>query len=244
MGNVNRQKNVVLLEDTEETALYIKEILKIYGFTIYHFTSPSDSFSILNTADLIILDYNLPDMDGIEYLKFLNKDFPKIPVIMITGHGSENVCLDAFRLGVRDYLKKPFAPSELREIVNQCIKDTTLRSKRSDDIKDISPKVLNKLYLTKNYIDKNVEGKLGQNDVLRVACMSKPTFNKYFKLVFDNTFKNYLLTKKMEKAKSLLREGSLSISEIAHSLGFTDLSHFTRVFKKFEGTTPSKYTSR
>jgi DNA-binding response OmpR family regulator len=209
MGKSNRQKNVILLEDSEETALYIKEILKIYGFALSHFTNPSDSFSTLDIADLIILDYNLPDMDGIEYLKFLNKDFPQIPVIMITGYGSENVCLDAFRLGIRDYLKKPFSPSELREIVNQCMKDTTLRSERSENIQEISPKVLNKLYLTKNYIDKKVEGKLELNEVLRVACMSKPTFNKYFKLVFDTTFKNYLLTKKMEKAKSLLREGSL-----------------------------------
>ncbi|UCG77531.1 MAG: DNA-binding response regulator [Nitrospirota bacterium] len=239
-----KKKNVLLLEDTEETALYIKDVLKIYDLEIDHFESPTESFSVLDKADLIILDYNLPEMDGIEYLKFLNKNFPQIPVIMITGHGSESVCLHAFRLGVRDYLKKPFSPSELREIVNRCVQESMSRTERSKKLMDVSANVLNKLYLSKNFIDSNIEKKLELNDVLKIACMSKPTFNKYFKLAFDSSFKDYCLRKKVEKAKYLLQEGSLSISEIAYQLGFTDLSHFTKIFKKITGISPSAFAPK
>ena len=238
---MKKSKIAILLEDDIETSLYIKDVLKVYDLNVKHFTSPVDSFSLLSTADLIILDYHLPDMDGIEYLNFLKKNFPKIPVIMITGHGSESVCLHAFRLGVKDYLNKPFSPVEMREIVNKFIRMRTLKpdGDDSESTKGLGSETLKKLYLAKNHIDSNIEGKLELNDVLKVACMSKPTFNKYFKLIFHTTFKHYVINKKIEQAKYLLQQGSLSVSEIAYNLGFTDPSHFSRVFKKTEGVSPS-----
>lgn len=239
---MKRRKTAILLEDDPEISLYIRDVLKVYDLYVKHFMSPVDSFSVLSTADLIILDYHLPDMDGIEYLKFLKKNFSSIPVIMITGHGSENVCLHAFRLGVKDYLKKPFSPAELREVVNKFIRMRKAKPGGSDNFKSegIDSDTLKRIYLSKNFIDNNVEGKIELNDVLKVACMSKPTFNKYFKLVFHTTFKNYILKKKIERAKYLLQQGSLTISEIAYNLGFTDPSHFSRVFKKNEGIPPSQ----
>ncbi|GBD99514.1 response regulator SaeR [bacterium BMS3Abin07] len=239
-----KKKSVILLEDSRETALYIRDVLNIFDFSVKHLTSPIDSFSLLNDADLMILDYNLPKMNGIEYLKFLNMNFPHIPVIMITGYGSENICLHAFRLGVRDYLKKPFSPAELREVVTRCLRinESSFMSNHKGT-GNLDPGLLNKLYLAKNYIDRNISAKLELGDVLRIACMSKVTFNKHFKFLFGTTFKNYLLENKIDKAKQMLRDGLLSVSEIAYSLGFNDSSHFTKAFKKFEGIPPSRFRS-
>jgi YesN/AraC family two-component response regulator len=235
-------KTAILLEDDPDISLYVLDILKVYDLHVKHFTNPIDSIALLSTAALIILDYHLPGMNGLEYLAFLKKNFPNIPVIMITGQGSENVCLHAFRLGVKDYLKKPFAPAEMREIVNKFIstRSSGPRGDENEKAGGLDSETLKRLYLAKNHIDSNIEGKLELNDVLKIACMSRPTFAKYFKQIFHATFKNYVLDKKIEQAKHLLRQGSLSISEIAYSLGFTDPSHFSRVFKKSEGVPPSK----
>ena len=57
--------------------------------------------------DLILLDFNLPDMTGMDVLRHLSAAGNHTPVILMTAHGSEKVVVEAFRLGVRDYLTKP-----------------------------------------------------------------------------------------------------------------------------------------
>ena len=60
----------------------------------------------LDGADCIVTDYQMDDMDGLEFLEAVREDHPKVPVIFFTGRGSEEVASEAFRLGVTDYLQK------------------------------------------------------------------------------------------------------------------------------------------
>ena len=63
--------------------------------------------------DLVFLDIHLPHMDGIETLRGIRRKFPKLPVIMLTGHGSLQSAVDSMRLGATDYLLKPIDPEVL-----------------------------------------------------------------------------------------------------------------------------------
>ena len=77
-------------------------------FSVYHFEEAGsflESFDEIN-PDVIITDYIMPDMNGIELLEILNNEGNQIPVIMITGHGNETVAVRAMKLGVHDYLVK------------------------------------------------------------------------------------------------------------------------------------------
>ena len=232
---------IILIEDSPETAVLVKEILR--GYDVRHFASPVQSYSSLEGADLLILDYHLPDVDGIDFLKYLRENHPEIPVIMITGRGSEDICQSAFRLGVKDYIKKPFPPRELREVV---LRNLPAREARAAGgtvhDKDVPPGMYNKICAAKHYIDINIEKRLELEEVLKFSGLSKTVFNRYFKSQFGTTFKDYVLQRKMEKAKDLLKDG-FTVSETAHHLGFADVSYFTRIFKKLVGIMPSKYTS-
>jgi len=85
----------------------------------------------LNTAlelqpDLIMLDMSMPRMTGLEMLEALRNKDCQVPVIFMTMYGSESIAVEAFRLGVRDYLSKPFSLDEAQDAVNRALRETRL----------------------------------------------------------------------------------------------------------------------
>lgn len=84
--------------------------------------------------DVAVLDLKLEDMDGIEILKIFKKMDPSMPVIMLTGHGSEKASIEGMRYGAFDYLTKPHELAELVEKINEAIR----RRERTDDTDETS----------------------------------------------------------------------------------------------------------
>ncbi len=76
--------------------------------------------------DLILLDMSMPEMSGIEMLEELQQKGCKIPVIFITAAGSEYVAIQAFKLGVHDYLTKPFHRHEVSKAIDNALRETRL----------------------------------------------------------------------------------------------------------------------
>ncbi len=80
--------------------------------------------------DLMLLDLQLPDLSGLELLKHLAKDGYHIPTILMTGHGSEQVAAEAFRLGVHDYLSKPLDETLLSEAITRALSESRLQREK------------------------------------------------------------------------------------------------------------------
>ncbi len=78
--------------------------------------------------------------------------------------------------------------------------------------------------------------------IAKEANMSESKLQRLFKQVFGATVYNYYQSFRMQEASRLLREEGLSVSETGYRLGFTNLSHFTRVFENFHGLKPKRYT--
>jgi PAS domain S-box-containing protein len=80
-----------------------------------------------HAPDLIMLDLNLPEMTGLDVLQALAQDGIEIPVVLMTGYGSEKDAIEAFRLGIKDYLVKPFTVDEVGETIERALMETRLR---------------------------------------------------------------------------------------------------------------------
>jgi DNA-binding response OmpR family regulator len=74
--------------------------------------------------DLMLLDYVLPGRSGLDLLRITKRDWPGMPVIILTAFGSEDLAVEAFREGAKDYLRKPIAPDALMKTVAATLAST------------------------------------------------------------------------------------------------------------------------
>lgn len=86
--------------------------------------------ALSNKPDLILMDYEMPHLNGLEVLKRLRQQNSKVPVILMTSHGSEQVAVEVFRLGVHDYIIKPFTAEQMLEAIENALSVTHLQREK------------------------------------------------------------------------------------------------------------------
>ena len=109
------QYKILLIEDDDSSALLIKEFLEEYDFKVEVSNTVTTAISNIKFENysLILLDINLPDFNGFEVLKYINKNKINLPVIVTSAYSDKNSKLQAFKLGANDYMVKPIDPEEL-----------------------------------------------------------------------------------------------------------------------------------
>ena len=113
--------NILILDDEKGIRNELRDFFQLYDYNAYIAELPSKAFEILkkNDVDIMILDIQLPEMDGIEVLKKVKSEYPEIEVIMITGHGDHDSIIKSLRFGAFDFFKKPFRTIELKSAVER-----------------------------------------------------------------------------------------------------------------------------
>ena len=111
---------LLLVDDEKGFVDVLTNRLGRRGIKIVKAYSGSEALRALRKArfDVMVLDLKMEDMDGIEVLKIVRKMAPKLPVIILTGHGSRTAAEDGMTLGAFDYLTKPCELKELMEKIS------------------------------------------------------------------------------------------------------------------------------
>lgn len=123
-------EKILVVDDGKENREFVIEyVLKPAGFDAYQ---AKDGLEGLEAArrllpDLILLDLQMPRLNGIQVLQALRNESLNIPVILMTFHGSEEIAIDVFRLGVRDYVKKPYTVDEMLRAIENCLSEVRMR---------------------------------------------------------------------------------------------------------------------
>jgi signal transduction histidine kinase/DNA-binding response OmpR family regulator len=134
------EERILVIDDSTQIAEFLTEVLGRLGYTPLIAGNGKDGLTIAlaDRPDLIMLDLNLPDMSGLEVLESLRRRDCEAPVIMMTLYGSERVVVQALRLGVRDFLTKPFAMDELLPAVDRALEEGRLRRERERLVQSLS----------------------------------------------------------------------------------------------------------
>lgn len=126
------QEQVLVVDDSTEIITFLVDLLQPLGYTVSFSTSGEGGLAkaLHEEPDLILLDLNMPGMSGLQMLEALNRHACRSPVILMTLYGSEEVIIQALRLGARDYLTKPFQTPELLSAIEQALEKARLQRER------------------------------------------------------------------------------------------------------------------
>ena len=132
MADENKLR-VLVIDDSPQIREFVAEyILKPNGFQVDIAVDGSEGLqkALSNSPDLILMDYEMPRMNGPELLRILRQRSRKVPVILMTSHGSEEVVVEVFRLGVQDYITKPFTIDEMMGAIENALSVTRLQREK------------------------------------------------------------------------------------------------------------------
>jgi AraC-like DNA-binding protein len=101
-----------------------------------------------------------------------------------------------------------------------------------------------RLWRARNFIDECYDQPIGLTEISKQACLSRYHFLRSFREAFDTTPRQYLIHRRIEKAKELLRKRTTSVTEICFEVGFQSLGSFSTLFHKCVGDAPVNYRRR
>lgn len=113
----------LVVDDSSTMRRIIKNTLKRIGYEdIVEAENGQDGLTKLGGIDIILTDWNMPEMDGLEFVKNVRGSNPTIPILMVTTNAAKDDIVSALKNGVNNYIVKPFTPETLKEKVEAVLK--------------------------------------------------------------------------------------------------------------------------
>jgi YesN/AraC family two-component response regulator len=201
-----------------------------------------------STLDLVLVDHALPEHSGLELLCFVRRQWPWIPVVLVTGFGSEELAVQALRAGVRDYLRKPIDAAQLRQAVATltAVSTSGAHSSREHVVHAAgraaeAPPAHRAIRRALAFADEHFSEAITLSEIAREASLSRFHFCRLFRLETGLRFREHVQHLRVQQARRLLANPRLTVTEVAYAVGFNDLSTFDKVFKKIVGAAPRVY---
>lgn len=202
--------------------------------------------------DIIFMDICMPEMDGLSMIAAINSQFPNLEVCVLTGYRDFEYAKEAIHLGVTRFLLKPSNMDELEEAIGKMcenLKKKGITGEAADHPSEEheAAESASGSFIVKNaisYIEENYTKKLTLGEVAEKTYVSQWHLSKLLNRHMGQSFSEILNHVRIEHAKELLKDPALRIGDISEQVGFLDLAHFSRVFKKQEGISANEYRNR
>ncbi|RYG01769.1 MAG: response regulator, partial [Chitinophagaceae bacterium] len=249
---VSHERSIVIIEDNDDLRAFVKSKLTD-SYEVYEAgDGESAKQQVFNhLPDLIICDIMLPDQDGLS-LTGLFKSDPRtshIPVVLLTAQTNNDQKIAAMKLKADAYLTKPFNIHYLHETISSLLSNRKrtrehLITDLAGNTKTTGVKKGDKKFL--NEFTTYVEANIGNPDLsVEEICLnlgiSKVQLYRKIREGLDISINEYILNTRLNKAKYLLQDETLTISEISYQVGFSSASYFSTVFKGRFNMSPKEF---
>ncbi len=137
-------EEILIIDDSQQICSMLAEyILPELGYTSVIANTGRQGLQRLRQRlpDLILLDLQLPDISGLDLLRLIAQEGYDVPVILMTAHGSEGIAVEAFRLGARNYMIKPFSETEAQAVIDQALRERRLRREKEQLTRNLQQRV-------------------------------------------------------------------------------------------------------
>ncbi len=248
----------LIVEDNIDVAEYIQLCLKD-KYLVRFAQNGKDGLEKAQKLmpDIIITDLMMPVMDGLQLCEQirLSEILNHIPVVMVTAKSTDRDRLQGLTTGADAYISKPFNADELTVTIENLLRRQRLmREKYSNAVEERQEKPEQSLQknereflekLTNVVTETMPTGDLSVDNIASQLCMSGQQMRRKLNTITGETPAFYIRRIQMLTAKRMIdNDKNVPINEVARSVGYYDMSHFTRVFKSMYNVTPSQYKSQ
>lgn len=201
--------------------------------------------------DIVFSDIYMPKMDGLMLAAALKSEYEDMELSILTGYRDFDLLQKALILGVTRFILKPSNMQELEEAVqamtDRLKKKGILPESSEEEKADSEQKNEAGSFLVNRaieYIHMNYTKKMSLQDVADHIYVSKWHLSKLLNRHTGKSFSELLNSVRIEQAKKMLENPALRIGDIADAVGFMDIAHFSRVFKKMTGMSANEYRNK
>lgn len=249
-----RDANFLWVNLTRQASTALSEIAG-YAFDVHCLRETSQiSMAVKRHAPLFLcFEFDVPDTKDIIAVADTRQAHPSLPVLMITECHSVDMTLLALRIRVWDLLVKPVLSEELRLCLTALIELT--RQGRSGPAREIrfpqrsaqalpalqGPLRKGRTHAAISHVMTHFDCKIALEEAAALCRLSPTQFCRLFRQEQGVSFGQHLLRYRLDQACERLAHSGALVKDVAYSVGFNDLSYFTRAFKRQLGVCPSEY---
>lgn len=256
-GKSKTQYRILIVEDEKEIQNYLASQLKDH-YRITTCNNGKEALSLLhsNPADLVISDIMMPEMDGITLCKKIkqNVNINHLPVILLTAKGKPEDYAEGLDTGADAYMVKPFNMELLRKTISNLIAIRNLlknkfsgMQQQEEKLEVLNIKPSDELLMEKvmKVINDNLaEPTLDVEMLAKSVGLSRVHLYRKLKTLTNLSTRDFIRNIRIQQAAKLLQDKRMNISDIAYSVGFNNLAHFSNSFKDQFGMSPKEYMQR
>lgn len=256
----NYQKSdfkILVVDDDKDILQYLmQELSHVYKVSTAENGSEAFQLALSQIPDLIISDVSMPTMDGYTLVKKIkdNSSTNHIPIILLTAKSDQKDRFEGICRGADAYITKPFVIDELFLLAENLIKNRMkIKGKFSGaqqqegKIKTITFKSSDELLMDRivNTINKYLENpEFNVQFLADEVGLSRVQLHRKVKSLTGISTGEFIRNVRLGQAEKLLLEKKMNISQVAYALGFSNQTHFTTLFKKIYGLSPTEYIQR
>lgn len=234
---------VLIVDDNFEMRAYLKSILNKY--TCFEAENGKEALNILSKEkiDFVVTDYMMPVMNGLTLIENIKEKKINIPILMLTARTDSKSKLKVLRLGIDDYLNKPFEREELliriQNALDNSINRTNFIKENIIEKKELSQ---NSLWIKKvqEFINKQCSNpNMTQEDIAQHFNTSRSSLNRKIKAATGLTPNQFITEIKLLRARSIIEQTpTVLLKTLALEVGYLHTTHFSKIYKQRFGVLP------
>lgn len=250
--------HLLIVEDEKEIQSYLEQQLgELYRITVCNNGKEAFKAILSGMPDLVLSDVMMPEMDGITLCRKIkqNASINHIPVILLTAKGKPEDYAEGMDTGADAYLVKPFNVEILKKTVANLINNRKLlknkfsgmqQQEEKQEVLNIKPTDEILLEKVMKVINDNLsEPTLDVEMLARSVGLSRVHLYRKLKELTNLSTRDFIRNIRIQQAAKLLQNNKkMNISDIAYSVGFSNLSHFSNSFKEQFGMAPKEYMQK
>ncbi len=251
----DQPQKILIVEDDPDLRYYIGTCLP-ENYSVFEASDGKAGIKMAKEIqpNLIITDIMMPEMDGIEFCRKIKADFitSHIPVIILTALSSLEIQLEGMETGADAFIVKPFNKRYLITCIRSTIASREKLRKAFLIKLDIEPKEitstsLDEVFLqkAKDIVEKNIDDPdFGVSELISAIGMSRTLVHMKLTELISCSTGEFIKQIRLKRACQLLKQRSHRISDVCYMVGFSSPHHFSKLFKKYTGYTPTEYAEK